>query len=193
MIEWIFLQVGGYGGGFNLYNVLNQWEASGVFDLVLPFLLIMAVIFAILSTTNILGSNRGINIIIAIVIGLFALRLGFVQAFFTEVFPRLGVALAVILVGVILVGLFIPQEWKAFKGWFIFFGVVAAVIAFITNLQAFAALDFLGSQFWQEYASTIVTVIFVVAIIIGIVLSTQKSEAGDKEPSAGFQIKQLRE
>ncbi len=190
----IFMQI---GGNFNLYGLLNQWEAAGIFDLVLPFLLIMSVIFAVLSTTNIMGHNRGINIIIAIVVALLSLRLGFVQAFFTELFPRFAVALAIILVGIVLVGLFIPSEYKAYKGWFIFFGVVAAVIAFITSLQSFYALNFFGSPFWQQYASTIVTVIFVVAVIIGIVLATGKDESegkpsGKPDSHGGYKIEPLR-
>ena len=46
---------------FNIYDLLNQWESIGVFDYLLPFLLIFAVVFAILETTKVLGEQKGIH------------------------------------------------------------------------------------------------------------------------------------
>jgi len=154
---------------FSIYDLLNQWETYGVFDLVLPFLLIFSIIFGILASTNILGGNKGINLIIALVIALMALRLNFVSAFFTELFPRFAIGLVVLIVLVIMTGLFIPRE--ALKGWYIFFGVVGVIIALVAILQTFSAFDFFGSFFWQEYTTVIITSVLVIAVIIGVVMS----------------------
>jgi len=169
----LFLQV------FSLRDLLYEWEYFGVFDLVLPFLLIFAIIFGVLSATNILGGNKGINLIISMVIGLMALRLGFVQAFFTELFPRFAIGLAALIIAVILIGLFIPKEHA--KGWFVAFGVIGAIIAFVVIAQTFNVLNYFGSYWWQQYAGTIITAILVIAAIIGVVISMR--EGGEGKPS----------
>jgi len=63
---------------FDIPTLLSQWESFGIFTYLLPFLFIFAIIFGILSATNILGHNKGVQIIIAFVIGLMALRFDFV-------------------------------------------------------------------------------------------------------------------
>lgn len=161
----VFLQ------GFTLYALLGQWENAGVFDLILPFLLIFAVIFGILSSTRILGGHKGVNLVISLVIGLMALRLGFVQVFFTELFPRFGVGLAAIIVVVILAALFIPQEHA--KGWFIGFAIAGAVIGVLVLIFTFnATTPWFGSYFWQDYWGLIIGGVILVVLIIAIFVAS---------------------
>ena len=49
-------------GGGAIGNMLFQWEQAGVFSYVLPFLLIFAVVFGILSKTGVF-KEKGINIV----------------------------------------------------------------------------------------------------------------------------------
>ena len=51
---------------YDIQSLLMQWETAGIFDYVLPFLLIFAIIFGILSATKISGSNKGVHLIIAL-------------------------------------------------------------------------------------------------------------------------------
>lgn len=169
-LSGVFLQ------SFSIVDLFVQWEQFGVFDLILPFLLIFSVVFGVLTATNILGGNRGINLIIALVIALMALRLQFVSVFFTELFPRFAIGLAALVVAVILIGLFIPKEHA--QGWFIGFGVVGALIAIISVLQTFNQLDFFGSYFWQEWATIIISAILVIAVIITIVALGGNKDGG---------------
>ena len=94
---------------FTIADILNQWQTAGVFDYILPFLLIFSVVFGILASTNILGKQKGVNVIVSLVVGLLALRLGFVQLFFAQIFPRLGVGIGVILALLILAVLFVNK------------------------------------------------------------------------------------
>jgi len=143
-------------GGFTIRDVLNQWEAVGVFDFILPFLLIFAVIFGALTTTRVLGGHKGVNLIIALVIALMALRLGFVQIFFTELFPRFGVGLAILIVVVILAALFIPDQHK--KGWAIGFSIAGAVIGIAVLIATLSSdrIYWFDSYFWQDYWGLII-------------------------------------
>ncbi len=56
--------------GFNFGDTINLLREVGVFDFLLPFLLIFSIIFAILEKTKILGEDKSnINIIVSTVIG----------------------------------------------------------------------------------------------------------------------------
>lgn len=56
---------------WNLVDALRQVEEWGLTDVLLPFLMIFAVVFAVLQNTNILGKDRkNFNIILALVMAL---------------------------------------------------------------------------------------------------------------------------
>src|SRR3990167_5223415 len=96
----IFLATYGFNGG-TFGNLLSQWEQLGVFSYVLPFLLIFALVFGILMRTKIFEENKGINGIIALSTALMALQFNFVPIFFSDIFPKLGIGISVILAGII--------------------------------------------------------------------------------------------
>ena len=115
-------------------EVLNIWNEIGVFSYVIPFLLIFAVVFAILDKTKMLSGkdsdNRTIIAIIAVAIGLLSLQFDFVSEFFAIVFPRFGIGLALFLVVLIFLGFFFSpgqgQKWShkvAWVGWVVGIGV----------------------------------------------------------------------
>src|SRR3989344_2042976 len=105
----MFLDVFAFSGG-SIGNLLSQWEQLGVFSYVLPFLLLFSLIFGILSRANIFKENKGINATIALAVALMALQFNAVPRFFSDIFPRLGIGLSVILVGLILIGLFTDSK-----------------------------------------------------------------------------------
>lgn len=157
---------------FDIQTLLFQWEAVGVFDFVLPFLLIFAIVFGVLTATNVFGNNRGVSLIIALVIGLMALRIGFVQVFFTELFPRLGVAIAVLLTIVILAAVFIPPEHL--KGWLIGFGATGGVLGLIAVINAFNEIGWFGSYWIEQYWGLMIGGILLIGVIVAIVVSAPK-------------------
>ncbi len=158
-------------------TLLSQWEAAGVYDFLLPFLLIFAVVFGILTTTNILGNNKGIHVIIAFVIGLLALRLTFVSRFFAEVFPRLGVGLAVILVLVILIGLFVPEDERRYWLWGL--GAIAFIIAIVVISKSFEQYGWFSSGYYGDYVGWIVGGVLVIGLIIAVAASGSKRDGKD--------------
>ncbi len=165
----------------SIAEILNQWQVYGVFDYVLPFLLIFAVVFGILTSTNIIGKQKGVHVIVALVVGLLALRLGFVQQFFSEIFPRLGVGIAVILALLILTGLFI-HEGEA-KYWMYGIAAVAVIIWIITIVGTFENVGWLGSYgYVEDYAGVIIGAILLIGVILAVVASkaggTPSLEAG---------------
>lgn len=155
---------------YTIGDFLLQMQQIQVFDYLLPFLLVFAVVFGILSATNILGENKGIHTIIAFVIGLMSLQLQLVPDFFREVFPRLGVAVAVILAVMILVGLFIPDEERRY--WFWGLGAIGFIAAVVVVSQSFAAFGWYSyGGFASDYVGWIVAGVLVVGLIIAIAAS----------------------
>jgi hypothetical protein len=97
-------------------EVLNIWNDMGVFSYMIPFLLIFAVVFAILDKTKLLSGsgdgneNKWILAIISVSVGLLSLQFDFVSEFFAVIFPRFGVGLSIFLVLIIMLGFFIPMN-----------------------------------------------------------------------------------
>ncbi len=153
-------------------DVLNQWQAIGVFDYLLPFIFIFAVIYGILTGTNIFSGNKGVNVLISFVIGLLALRVGFVQQFFIEIFPRTGVAIAVIVVLVILVGAFVPEKHR--HGWAIALYVVGAIAFLLVVFNSFNALNWFQSDWWSSWGSLVIVILLIVGITITVAVASPK-------------------
>jgi hypothetical protein len=170
---------------FNIQDLLFQWEGIGVFDFVLPFLLLFAIIYGILTTTNLFGKNKGVHLLIALAVGLLALRLGFVQAFFTEIFPRVGVGIAVILSLLIMAGFFIPQDERRFWMWGL--GAIAFVITLIIVSQSFGVLGWSGFGYaWDSYAGWIIGAVLLIGVIIAIAASGGSKENKNVSPPLAF-------
>jgi hypothetical protein len=165
---------GAFGGG-TLGDLFAQWEAAGIFAYALPFLLIFALVFGLLTKLNIFSSakdpnsGRGVNVIIALAVSFMALQFNMVSMFFGEIFPRMGVALSIILIILILGGLFMPTNKK--NNWFM---VALAIIVFIIiGTVVYNSLSVFGwsiggpgwSYFWNRYGSIIIFAIIIIAVI----------------------------
>jgi hypothetical protein len=133
----LFYQVRGFFG-YSIADILNRWADLGVFAYVLPFLMIFALIYGILSKSKIIGNNPGVNATIALSAGLLALQFDYVSGFYASIFPYAGMGLAILLVAFILMGL-IFKENEGSK--WIFFGIGVVIFLFVL----FGAL---GNTYW---------------------------------------------
>ena len=173
----------GIVGGGSIGNFLYDLETMGVFSYVLPFLMIFAIIYAIMTKAGFLGDNKAVNFIISIAVALMALQFQFVSYFFSDIFPRLGVVLSLLLVGMILLGLFVDFNGNGAKWGFGIFAGLAGVVIIVqsfSNVFGWNGDLFGGSSWWwiQQYYSTIIVVLLVLGVIIGIPLAG----GGKKKP-----------
>ncbi|MAG79027.1 hypothetical protein CMI40_01480 [Candidatus Pacearchaeota archaeon] len=176
-----------YGG--EIGNLLSQWEQMGFFSYLLPFLLIFALVFGILTQIKLFQESKSINGILSLVVGLMALQFDFVPRFFSEIFPRLGVGLAIILGLLILVGIFIDPS----KGWIMSSLLGIGVIIFIIVLvQTSGATGWYAGAWWFNNWPTIAAVIFILAVI-GIIVGGSQEPEGYQGfwPGAGGPQKKL--
>jgi hypothetical protein len=157
-------------------DVLNQWAQLGVFSYVIPFMLIFAVVFAIIQKTKVLGGeNRGVSAIIAASVGLLSLQFDFVSTFFATIFPRVGVGIGIMLALVILLGIFYEGDIKHMKwvGWILGIG---AVVWALTNWNFWGDETqvgmWIGDNFWS--------LIIVTLVILSIYFISRSPEAHEK-------------
>ena len=69
MIGVINLVSYGISSGGAVGNLLYQLETMGVFEYVLPFLMIFALVYAILNKAKFLGNNNAVNVVLSLAVG----------------------------------------------------------------------------------------------------------------------------
>ncbi len=148
---------------FSIYDLYAQWETVGVFDFLLPMLLILSVVFGILTSTHVLGTNRGINFLTSLAISLMAMRLTIVTEFFSLIFPGLGIGIAVLVVVLVLAGLFMGEaNYKDWLQYFFWGGLVIGLIIVIAVLNEFA---WFGSYWWQANWVSVIWIVVLFALL----------------------------
>ena len=150
--------------GYNFGDVLNTWADMGVFAYVLPFLMVFALVYGILAKTKILGDNKGVNATIALSFGLLALQFDYVSAFYASIFPYAGMGLAVLLVGLILLGL-VSESGARTVNW-IWFGIGVVIFLFVlfASIGDTAWLGGIGYDL-SDAAPVLVTLIIILGVM----------------------------
>jgi|SRR3989344_3933969 len=172
----------------NFITTLNNW---GLTDVLLPFILVFAIVFAILSRMNIFGDDKkNINIVVALVLGLI-----FIMPHVTGNYPPNYdpvdiingaipgvsiVAIAVIMV-LLLIGLFGWKQEGSQVPWIIFLLAIVAVVYFFGSAAGWWYGWNSLSQFFGEDAVSLVVVLLVFGIIIWFITSTGKSGTTGKK------------
>lgn len=162
-----------YFEGGAIGDMLYEWEQAGFFSYLLPFLLIFALIFGILQQIKLFKDNKAINGIIALVVGLMALQAPMVAEFFSSLFPRLGIGLAIILGLLILAGMFMDPE-KA--GVSVTLMAIGAIIFVIILVQTAGELNWSSGWWWRDNWPMLAGVIIILAAI-GIIVGGGQKES----------------
>lgn len=176
MLEGVLLlQTFYYSGGGQFGGLIDTLSQVGFFSYILPFLLIFAIVYGILLKTKVFEKNA-INGIISLAVALLALQFDVVPMFFSELFPRLGVGLAIILVCLILLGLFLPnQPWIGF----VLLGVSALIVIIILYQSAGSFSS--GVPYWVEaYLPLVIGLAFIIFVVI---LLTREKKATSSSTS----------
>jgi len=137
-----------------LANALDFFREFGVFDVILPFLLIFAVVFAILQKTKLLGDNKAnLDAIVAFVIGLLVVAATKVVAVINNTLPQIMLLVVVGLSFLLMIGIFADPKRSffddlsgGFKIGLMIFMTVAVILIFLANIKTS------GEESWLEYA-----------------------------------------
>ena len=164
--------------GTTVTDGLNWFNNFGGFSYIIPFMLIFAVVYAILDKSKILGDNRGLLAIVSVSLGLLSLQFDFVSGFYANIYPRLGIGLSVFLSLMIFLGFFYPQDkegkWSGsvkWIGWLVGIGVV---------IWSFSSWDQWGyySGFGGWFSENIWALIVFSGIVAIIIYATRKPKEG---------------
>lgn len=163
-----------YYGLIGFEQFMSTRDVALLFSLILPFLLVFAVVFAILNKSKILGSKAGVDTIVAAVVGLLALQWDFMPRFFAELFPRLGMGIGVLLALLILIGLFMHHGQNV---WLIILGCIGFIVWLVVIIQTQTAFSFTSWTWWQQAKWPIVFLLVAIALIVFTSLSRPQAGA----------------
>lgn len=161
----------------------------GFYDVVLPFLLVFTLVFAILEKTKIFGveekkPKKNINAMIAFVIALFFVATTELVAGTREMLPNVVVLLITLMSFMMLVGFFYSDKefsfeqhkfWKVFLTIIFFVGIVfMSIHAFARSFWNWLFVDVTG--FWSSTAG--VTIIFLIIMVVTVIIVTVGGKKG---------------
>lgn len=138
-------------------------------NLVLPFLLVFTLVFAILQKTKILGDGKKqIDAIVALVVGLLVVAFGYAVNIIVFLMPVLAVSLVVILLFLLIWGFTHGSEkFEIHKNVKMAGGVIAALVVAIALIYVTGFYNTFLSWFNSD-SSYVGTAVFVILMVVGV-------------------------
>jgi len=117
-------------------DIINSFSDVGGFDVVLPFILVFAVTFAVLRKIKLFGENKNVDAIVSLILAAFLISATEIVNVLVGFLPRVSMIVLVLLMLILVVGIFSGgSEWGG--GW-LFFGAIVAIAAVLWALGAAA-------------------------------------------------------
>ncbi len=158
-------------------GVIEFLGKLGVYDVILPFLLIFTIVFAILEKTKILGTEKvgdkeitkkNLNSMVALVIAFLVIASTKLVAVVNEVMANVVLLLILAICFLLLVGVFFGSKeftLEKYPGWIKFFMVLMFIGIVLIFLNALDWLQYLFRVFENWDAEWAVTIIFMIIIL----------------------------
>jgi|TARA_Y100000310_G_scaffold342807_1_gene447552 hypothetical protein len=163
-------------------DIMDFFDGVGIFDVVLPFLLVFTIVFALLERTKVFGmekigdksyTKKNLNSMAAFVISFFVVGSSELVEIITEISASFVLLLFLVVLFLLLVGSFFQEKQEAVfleGGWkTVFMIIVFLGLAFIF-LDAFGWLeetsDFFSGSSSGELVGSVVLLVIVVLFIV---------------------------
>ncbi|MBU0665799.1 MAG: hypothetical protein ABIC91_06380 [Nanoarchaeota archaeon] len=178
-----------------LQNYLITLEYWGIMDVILPFILIFTIIFAVLQKTKILGDGKkNFNVVIALVMGLAVViphitgdyyglysKTGFdVVEVINSALPNISLVAVAIIMLMLIIGVFggeVQIAGTSLAGWAVLFSIVAVALIFGTAGGIFRNIPPWLSFIRNPETQALVVVILVFGILIWMITKEDKAES----------------
>ncbi len=180
-----------------LRGTIEFLQDFGLFDVVLPFLLIFAIIFAILEKTLILGKEsdgapkKNLNSIVALVVALLFVSANKAVNIISTALPNIALMIVIAVSFLLMLGVFWKTEEFDFKDneskWYVFFSIVmfiALALIFMGAYQVSPGVSLLTQAFNSISGGILQSVLIgavVLGVIIGIIVFVTKKPKGDDD------------
>jgi hypothetical protein len=174
------------GYGFSdLRFVISQWANMGVFDVLLPLVLVFAVVFSILQRSGILGRRRAIDATVAFVISLFVIANRYVSELFLPIFSQAGLTIIILVAVMLILGLFVSTEEtpKSFRTMMGIGGIALFFWLMKTITQTYGIWIF--PQYWWVNNSWWVILAVGFALVIFFIVKSGSEEEKKVKPQQG--------
>lgn len=180
-------------------GALEFFYELGVYDVILPFLLVFAMVFAILEKTKVFGTEKigneeftkkNINSLVAFVVSFLVIA----SSKLVEIIIKISSQMVVILVGLVffllLIGTFYKKDEEValengMRTFFIILVFVSLSIMFLDALTTASGqtwLSWLWEQVTENYNSRAVSSLILMALVVGFMFYLTKD---DKKPKGG--------
>ncbi len=161
-------------------GVITFLDKIGVYDVILPFLLIFTIMFAILEKTKVLGmekiegreiTKKNLNAMVAFVISFFVIASAKLVSVINETLSHVVLLLILVVSFMLLVGVFFGSKeftLESYPGWMKFFMVlifIGIVVIFLNALDWLQYIAYLFTNWNAEWAATIILLIIVIGFI----------------------------
>ena len=179
-----------------LQNAIQFFKDFGLFDVVLPFLLVFALIFAILEKTRILGEEtikgekipkRNLNTLVAFVIGMITVATNKIVNAINVALPNIVLIIISFVAFLLMIGVFFGteelnfrQKYPRFTMGFVVVSLIILVLIILDSLSLASGQTWL--EFLMEYVANnlsgpvVTSVIFLIIAVISIVYITRPTK-----------------
>jgi hypothetical protein len=171
-------------------GVIDFFGEIGLYDVVLPFLLVFTIVFAIFEKTRILGveeidgkkyPRKNLNSMAAFTISFFVIASSELVEIIAHVSSNVVILLMASVLFLLLVGSFFKEKDEGFfleKGWQIFFMVIMFIGILLIFLDAVGWLDtlwgFLSEGSGGNAVGSIVLIIIIILFMVYVVKTPEK-------------------
>lgn len=181
-----------------LRGIIGFLEQIGVYDVILPFLLVFTIIFAILEKTKVLGmetiegkkyTKKNINAMVAFVVSFLVVASTKLVAAINEALANIVLLLLLVVFFLLLVGsffkegedVFLKGKWRTFFMFIMFVGIVLIFLNALDWLQPF--WDYLVEHWETQWVGTLILLVIIILFILYI--TRTKEEAAPKPKEGG--------
>lgn len=173
-------------------GVIGFLDKIGVYDVILPFLLVFTIVFAILEKTKVLGTEKvgdkiltkkNLNSMVAFVVAFLVIASTQLVAVVNQVMANVVLLLILAVCFLMLVGVFFgSQEFtlEKYPGWIKFFMVLMFIGIVVIFLNALDWLQYVLAVFVYWNADWAAGILFVI-IILGFMIYIVKEPSSKKE------------
>lgn len=156
----------------------------GFFDVILPFILIFTLVFAILEKVKILGDKKNVNIVVALLFGAVGVASTYLTNFFNDFLPNVAITLVILFASLMLIKLLSPD--LDLDVWYIQWIVpivFVGLIIFQFNVESYLSLILQSPLFW----GIVVIILIIWFITKGDGTSKSKKTASGRKGKEGRQ------
>ena len=168
---------------YDLFSVIQTWQEVGIYGVLLPFLLIFAISFAIFEKIKIFGDKKNINIIVSLVLGLLFLQNVYLVERIQFILPKVGFTLLIFVLFLLLLGVFTGKTNVLEKG-YTWIGIVVALIFLAWSMypdEGYGGLFDPVFLFFEQIPEWVV----LVAVVGGLIYLLTKDKTAEETKSKG--------